>query len=813
MSRAGWVFRLLQIAAAAAVTLGALPALAADDASIRGRVVDALGGVVSGAKVELLRIGQPLKDTTTDGRGEFVFDALAEGRYQVAATGAGFERSVTDAVFVGSGARALVDVRLSISPLELQVVVTAAASEVPESQIGAAVSVLDSSTLENLGNTDLLEPLRTVPGASIVQTGGRGGTTSMFVRGGASNFNKILLDGVPANDIGGGFDFADVATTGVDRVEVLRGSNSVLYGSDAMTGVVSILTKRGSSRIPEAMFSIDGGNFRTSHEDVSLGGAVRRFDYFADFSHLQTDNEVANNAYRNNTFAGRFGVMLGTTTNLSGTVRWIDTTYGTPNAINFYGIADDSSQTRRTNYASIEARSQMTPRWQSTIRFGLADQDYHYGNPRPTGEAFDPFGFGANYLGKTVTIRGANGYSVTGRAILDFDGPYPSVFESTITRRLFFAQSDYHVASAFDIAGGVRVENEHGTSNSGTLTKTDRDNYGLFGEARTSARERLFVTGGVSWDHNAIFGNAVSPRVSVAGYLRAPSDRPLGDTKLTFNAGKGIKEPSLFQELSSLFALIPAAPASSIGVSPVGPERSRTLDVGIEQGLAGGHGRIRAAYFDNEFEDLIEFVSKSVLPQVGVPTAAANATPFGAYVNSQSNTAKGLELSGEAVAGPVRVTGSYMYLDALVTKSFTSGALRPAINPAFPGIPIGAFSPLVGARPFRRPANSGSLTASYSDSRVHLSIAGFFYGKQDGSTFLSDPFFGNSMLLPNKDLEAAYQKFDVSGSYRIHRRLRWYLTLENAFDKRLSAASGFPALPRAVRTGVTVTLGGDSPKP
>jgi vitamin B12 transporter len=123
----------------------------------------------------------------------------------------------------------------------------------------APVTVLDLATIQNLGNTDMLEPLRTVPGADVVQSGGRGGTASLFVRGGSSDFNKILIDGVPANDIGGDFDFADIATTGIDRVEVLRGSNSVLYGSDAMTGVVSITTRRGRSRIPELTASVDGG--------------------------------------------------------------------------------------------------------------------------------------------------------------------------------------------------------------------------------------------------------------------------------------------------------------------------------------------------------------------------------------------------------------------------------------------------------------------------------------------------------------------------------------------------------------------------
>jgi iron complex outermembrane receptor protein/vitamin B12 transporter len=790
------------------------PASAAEAGSIRGTVLDPLGASVSGAKVELLRDGQHVNDTSSDNRGGFSFDGLAEGRYQLSVTATGFETRSTDPAFVGNGARMTIDVRLQISPLEQSVVVTAAAAAVPEAQIGAPVTVLDSETIQNLGNTDLLEPLRTVPGVAVVQSGGRGGTTSLFVRGGSSNFNKILVDGVPANDIGGGFDFADIATTGIGSVEVLRGSNSVLYGSDAMTGVVNITTRRGRSRIPELVAAFDGGNLSTAHTDIGVGGAVKRFDYFADYSHLQTDNSVPNNAYRNNTFASRFGVMLGSNTDLSGTVRWIDTRYESPNAIDFYGIADDSFQTRRTTYASIAARSQINSRWQSNVRFGVADQTYHFANPTPTGVRSDPSPF-ANFLGNLVTITGANGYSVTGRAILDFGGgTYPSLFDSTVTRRLLYGDTSYRVTSALDVAGGARFENERGTSNSGSLTETTRNNYGAFVEARASVPGRVFVTAGVGFDHNEIFGSATTPRISVAAYLRQPSaNDPLGDTKLTFNAGKGIKEASLFQELSSLFVLIPSATASSLGVGPIGPERSRTLDVGVEQGLARNRARVRVAYFNNEFSDLIEFLSKTALPQVGVPPAAASATAFGAYVNSQGNRARGVETSGEAVCGPIRVTAAYMYLDAIVTRSFSSGALRPSINPLFPNIPIGQFSPLVGARPFRRPANSGSMTVTYSASRAQVAVAGYFFGKQDDSTFLSDADFGTTLLLPNKDLDAAYQKFDVSGSYKIRQRLRWYITLENAFDEKFQAAAGFPALPRAVRTGLSVVIGGDSARP
>src|SRR5262249_40354939 len=154
------------------------------------------------------------------------------------------------------------------------------------------------------------------------------------------------------------------------------------------------------------------------------------------------------------------------------------------------------------------------------------------------------------------------------------------------------------------------------------------------------------------------------------------------------------------------------------GVGPIGPERARTFDAGIEQSLVQGQVRVRATYFDNSYNNLIEFVSKTALPQLGVSPAAAAATGFGAYVNSQSFDGRGLEPSAGAMLGKMpgrslRLAGSYTYLDATVTKSLSGDALAPAINPAFPGIPIGAFSPLVGNRPFRRPTNSGSMLVAY----------------------------------------------------------------------------------------------------
>ena len=236
------------------LSLSVSTALAAPQprASIGGTVVDPLGATVAQAAVALVRDGQQVATTASGAHGEFTFDAVAEGRYQIEARAAGFQPKTTDAIFVGAAGRATVEVMLQIGTVEQQVVVTATVGEVPQSQVGASITVLDAGLIQTLGNTEILEPLRTVPGAAVVQVGARGGTASLFVRGGASNFTKVLIDGVPANDIGGAFDFADLTTTGVDRVEVLRGSNSVLYGSDALAGVVNITTTRGHSLMPDA---------------------------------------------------------------------------------------------------------------------------------------------------------------------------------------------------------------------------------------------------------------------------------------------------------------------------------------------------------------------------------------------------------------------------------------------------------------------------------------------------------------------------------------------------------------------------------
>src|SRR3974377_898403 len=209
-----------------------------------------------------------------------------------------------------------------------------------------------------------------------------------------------------------------------------------------------------------------------------------------------------------------------------------------------------------------------------------------------------------------------------------FGGTYPQPFSSATTVRSFYTQSDYQILSNLNLSGGLRYENENGfTNSSGAVSSTDRNNYSTFLQLTGNLSHRLFATAGVGLEHNAVFGFAATPRVSLAYYLRQPSlEGFFGETKLKFNFGKGIEEPSIFDQGSSLFALLTAIPGGDAlinryHISPVGPERSRSFDFGLEQALWNHRARLGFTLFYENFYDLIEFVDGTALPTLGVPPA------------------------------------------------------------------------------------------------------------------------------------------------------------------------------------------------
>jgi len=209
----------------------------------------------------------------------------------------------------------------------------------------------------------------------------------------------------------------------------------------------------------------------------------------------------------------------------------------------------------------------------------------------------------------------------------------------------------------------------------------------------------------------------------------------------------------------------------------------------------------------NEFGNGVEFVPSQGLVALGLPTAVAQATEYGAYVNSLAYRAQGAEIETEYRLGAnLFLRGGYTYLDAVVQRSFSSDNLLPSTNPSFPGLPIGVYSPLVGARPFRQAPHSGYFAISYKHPRWFVSVSGTLVSRRDDSDFLYDQYGGNTLLLPNRNLDPAYQRIDMTGSYQLHRSVQIYTTIQNVLSQHYDEAFGFAALPLTFRSESSLNL-------
>jgi len=707
-------------------------------------------------------------------------------------------------------------VTLSTQTLTQQVTVTATGTPTPEAQTGASVIVIPAEDFRYA--TEVQEPLRLVPGLQVTQTGQMGGTTGLNIRGGATDANKVLIDGIPANAIGGAVEFANLANVGVQSIEVLREPNSALYGSDALAGVVSLTSPKGSTPLPFITYAGDAGNFGTYRNEVTAGMGYRHFDLYSAFARLDTDNSLPNSEFHNATYAGNFGWAPNSANDLRFTVRHVIVSGGQPNAIALYGIPDVGQQKEQDNYYGAVWNNQTTDKWHNQLRYGGLRLNSEFNEFGATG-IFDPEA--GYYLGAPVTITGANGYSVHGQAIFQYSDQ-PSQYLSPSSRDFVYAQTDYSVTPHFLALGAFKFEHEHGSAGytGSTPTSINRNNYSYTIQLMGDFRNRLFWNLGTGLEDNGLFGFAATPRASLAYYLVRPSDNGFfTGTKLHGSFGKGIKEPSVYQQANSLFGLL--APLSNgadliaqYNVTPLGAENSRTFDAGVDQQLLNGRTLLGITYFHNEFTNGVEYVPQAGLIELGVP--AANLPPFaygGAYLNSSAFRSQGVEVEIQHQLGShLFARGGYTYTDAVVERSFSSDNLQPSFNTSsnFSTIPIGADSPLVGARPFRVAPHTGYFAISYTRSKFYTSFTGTLVGRRDDSDYLVDPNFGTSLLLPNRNLLGAYQRLELGAGYQLTRRVNVYTDIQNLFSQHYFEAFGYPTLPLTFRSGIKLNFGGES---
>jgi iron complex outermembrane receptor protein/vitamin B12 transporter len=791
---------------------------------IRGTVSDPSGAVIPNAKVELLENGVPVASAATDGKGQYhILQNFGSGsRLRVSVSG--FSTAEKPLNPVSDGRELTVDIVLQIASLSEQITVTSTGVPTPQAQLGAAVTVLSSA--DYAGAHELQEGLRYVPGLQATQSGQAGGTTQMYIRGGDKDASKLLIDGIPMNDIGGNVEFANIASAAILQVEILRGPNSALYGSDALAGVISLTTARGSTPLPLFTYLADGGNFGSYRQEGSVGGQYKHFDYFTDYARFATNNSTPDSKFHNGTFTGNFGWALSPQSSLRATIHHDQVASGQPDAMQLYGIPTDAKQANEDANFGVTWENQTTAKWNNMIRYGGTRLRSQYTEFAPTGiPQYDGSGNLLQYLGAPITINGANGYSVSGQAFYQYAGTgpnagtiYPNYAPLSTDKDFVYAQSNYSFNPHIRGLVAFRYEDERGYSD-GPTNSVERGNFSYTFQVQGDIQNRLFYTVGTGLEDNGLFGFAATPRASLAW-------RVAGATKLRASFGKGIKEPAVFDQIDSLYALLLLPGSQPEGnqlisqdhIAPIGPENSRTYDGGVDQFLFGGRSRLSLSLFHNEFTHGIEYIPPQGLADLGLPSAIVNlaaSTNYGATVNTKDYRSQGIEAEIESqVTRDFFVRAGYTYADAQIQRSFSNDTGIVVTNPALPlsgaSIPIGVYSPLVGARPFRIAPHTGYFQTGYRHSKLFAALSGTLVSRRDDSDFLTDSNGGNSLLLPNRNLDGAYQKLDLTTSYQATRQLAVEGSFQNLLCEHYSEAFGFPSLPFMFRLGMKFTFGGES---
>src|ERR1700723_888059 len=267
------------------------------DAAISGTVFDPAGQVVPGARVTLLYAMAELETRETNAQGQYSFTRLRGGKYQIVATISGLDQLPMD-IDLATGEKRVSDLHLQLSALRDTVVVSAAPGGALTSQIASSVSVVSADEIDDRGAQVALDVLRGLPGVEINQSGGRGTVTSAFIRGGDSDYNLVMIDGIELNDFGGGFDLSPLPAEGVEQIEVIRGPESALYGSNAVAGVINIETIRGDGP-PHFSFIGEAGSLYTCRIGTTGAGQTEGgFSWAYSMSRLQTRGQIQNDGYR-----------------------------------------------------------------------------------------------------------------------------------------------------------------------------------------------------------------------------------------------------------------------------------------------------------------------------------------------------------------------------------------------------------------------------------------------------------------------------------------------------------------------------------
>jgi len=730
-----------------------------ETSAVQGSVLDPSGKPVASADVSLRSGSGLVRHATSTVDGSFAFLEISPGTYELTASVEGF-RADTSRLEVGSAQTLRADIALRLAAVTDAVIVSASYVELPRSEVSASVTALTRRDLDDRQLTTIADAMRLVPGTTIAASGGLGSVTSIFPRGGESDYTLVLVDGIKLNSFGGGFDFGHLTTFGLGQLEVVRGPQSAVFGSDAIGGVIQLRTGIGGR--PSLSGLIEAGSYGTTRLAAGSTGSRGTVDW---------------------------GVGVERTGSDGWTGEAPDPAAGL--------VTNDNYQASMVSLAAAwRARPGSTLR--ATGRFGTNDR----GNPGPFGS--NPIGA---YPGIDRVSRGTNDY---GLGSLDFTHEWNPktalrVNSSFVNERSTFVspwgdseartrrvtaqgQVDRAITQTLSASAGAAVELERADSTyiTGTVAQqvpVERSVTGLFGELRWRPGSRLFATAGLRVEHivrGALDADpwafqprpampedtlvSANPRAAVSYHLRT-SDESAGNwSRLHASAGTGIRPPDAFE----------IAFTDNPGLKP---ERSTSVDAGIEQALAGGLVTIDATWFLNHYDDLIVAVGRSLQDYSRYRTD-----------NISNARAQGVETSfALRTRGGVEARATYTFLDTTILAVDQAAGVAPA-----------PFA--VGDWLLRRPRHQASVDFLWRQRRTTM------YVRAGGRSRVLDvePNWGASGGL---FYAPGFAVAGAGAAIHVSRQVDVLARVDNLFDRQYESAFGYPAPRRAFTVGVRLAAG------
>ncbi len=610
-----------------------------------------------------------------------------------------------------------------------EIVVTATRSPLSIARAGSAISVIPAEEIQRSSSKSVADLLRTVPGLSVVETGGPGATTTVRIRGAEARQTLVLIDGIRVNDPSAGageFDFSNLVLTDVERIEVVRGPQSALYGSDAIGGVINVITRKGRGK-PRVSVSAEGGSYGSK----ALRGSISGSEGPVSYAFSATGYDTAG--------FSRYGFRVRRITGLTPFPLEADSTrrFGASGRVGVKlsdNVEVEVGGSTFLNAAQYDASFGQFP---DTPSFALAR--VHQTFARTTALAFD----GA--LRNTVTLYGNR----TDRSFRDI-----SYFDIGLPDPASFGTRDDFTGDRY----GAEYQGDLSLGAFGTLTfgtKIEREGIETFtrpflpvpGLVRTRTNNADQTTRSAYLLHQFTIAQNTSISLAgrvddvldvdrfVTGRITLAHEIPASETKLRASLGTGAKAPALFQLFDPSF-----------GNPDLVSERSIGVDAGVDQVLLDGRIKISATVFQNRFRNLLDFASSPACP----PNRA-----FGCFVNVARAQSFGFELSGDFDIVPrlVRMRIAYTYLDA--TDRLTGLTLA------------------------RRPENEGRIGLTITPIE-RLTI-------QPVLLFVDQRFSSNG----ETDRLPAYARFDISAEYQATDSLTIFARGENLTNTRYEDVKNF----------------------